>query len=724
MTLISIDNLLPGKMGQALCWMLVHSLWIGLILAVVTGIIMLATKRQTAALRYKLLTAALFVFTGTVLAVFILQLVNDSNALNNQVATSAASTVINVNDNLQAFNIVENKDSLTVSITAFLNDHANVIVLCWLLVLCFRCIKLATGLHRIKQMKTTQLTPVTDHWNEKLNSLAAALNIRTRIQFMQSGIAAIPMVAGHFKPMILFPIGLINSLPAEEVEAILLHELAHILRKDYLVNMLQNFAEVLFFFNPAVLWISALIKIERENCCDDIALSQTGSKRDYINALVSFQEYQLNAPQYATALAGNKKHLLERVKRMLYNNNKTLNAMEKTFLTVSFIVATSLTVFFTQAQTGKTKTTVIKSTAQDTFTSLADRYYNPADFEDGANISYSETRNGVKHTLYLYKRGDKLYEIFGDITSFKINGQKIPQEQWGKYKDLIIQLRQDYEKAHIAREDAITDKDAEDKRVDAENALTNKLEAEADMEKQRAEKMQAEQAAMLKLQDGLKNEQQQLLLQKAKLAAEQDAKRALQLKLEAEKNSNKKPAMEKLQLELQQLKLQQEKLQKEAEEKQILLEKIQHEKDVQQQKSDATSVSKREIERRVENDNDVAYTKLSYSEDKNAYKAYKGDVYNKQYDPAYSKDAYKLTGIQSNGNSNAADVDVKELTNNVIADLIKAKVIESPANLSYEVSNERLVVNGKVQPEDLHQELKAKYIKSPDWILLYNFRTK
>jgi bla regulator protein BlaR1 len=80
------------------------------------------------------------------------------------------------------------------------------------------------------------------------------------------------MVIGNLKPVILMPIGLLTALTTEEVEAILMHELAHIKRRDYLVNLLQSLMEIVFFFNPAVLWISQLIKAERENCCDDLAL--------------------------------------------------------------------------------------------------------------------------------------------------------------------------------------------------------------------------------------------------------------------------------------------------------------------------------------------------------------------------------------------------------------------------------------------------------------------
>ncbi|MCR6679580.1 M56 family metallopeptidase, partial [Escherichia marmotae] len=76
-----------------------------------------------------------------------------------------------------------------------------------------------------------------------------------------------PLVIGYLKPIILLPFGTIASLSPDQVEAILAHELAHIYRKDYLLNMLQALIEILFFFNPAIWWMSDYVRVERENCC-------------------------------------------------------------------------------------------------------------------------------------------------------------------------------------------------------------------------------------------------------------------------------------------------------------------------------------------------------------------------------------------------------------------------------------------------------------------------
>src|SRR6202008_3371205 len=114
--------------------------------------------------------------------------------------------------------------------------------------------------------------------------------------------------------VILVPLGLLAALPPSQVETILLHELAHIRRKDYLVNLLQRFSEAVFFFNPALIWISSLIRQEREACCDDIVVSTATHHGNYLKALVSFQEYCLTPPKYAMAIGSKQHYLLNRVK--------------------------------------------------------------------------------------------------------------------------------------------------------------------------------------------------------------------------------------------------------------------------------------------------------------------------------------------------------------------------------------------------------------------------
>jgi GWxTD domain-containing protein len=111
------------------------------------------------------------------------------------------------------------------------------------------------------------------------------------------------------------PVGLLAGLPPGQIESILLHELAHIRRYDYLVNLLQASVEGFLFYHPAVWWISGLIRAERENCCDDLVVATNGDAHEYAAALAALEQNRWSARQAAPAATGG--NLMQRIRRLL-----------------------------------------------------------------------------------------------------------------------------------------------------------------------------------------------------------------------------------------------------------------------------------------------------------------------------------------------------------------------------------------------------------------------
>jgi len=502
LTAIIVNDDLIRALGNTL----IHSLWQGVLLAAAGAVIIVCTKKQRAAVRYNLLIAALLTFTLSVLITFAVQLQPAPRGNVVLMAGHANVTVVNADPMPGVISIDPNAgQSLGDKLMEFLNAHCNTIVLIWFLILCIKSIRLAVGGYEIYLLKRTKLSPVNEHWDQRVQQLAERLKVKQAVAFVESGLAKAPMVIGHLKPLILIPIGFINALPASEVEAILIHELAHIRRRDYLVNLLQSFMEVVFFFNPAVMWISQLIKAERENCCDDIAISEAGSKANYIQALLSCQEYQLAAPGLSMAMAKNKGDLLNRVKRIVNNNNQSLNVVEKTLLTVCLVTAGLLTVAFSakdvakkpaaiakqqnehrldltiarvangenaKGVNGSTATVIangtndsllsgsavqitptpqmvvqsnIKSVQADTAMSTKALIYNPADFGDGTTMHVSDSKSGKPVDSYLFKRAGVLYQVFvneGKASTLYVNGKPAPV---GAYKDKIKGLLKEFD---------------------------------------------------------------------------------------------------------------------------------------------------------------------------------------------------------------------------------------------------------------------------------------
>jgi bla regulator protein BlaR1 len=329
----------------ALCNTLIHSLWQGTVLAAVAGLIVIFTRRTSSALRYNLLVCALLLFAigagvtftwqyqhSTVQTAFVQPVQHiDHSPVQIQPAQVQAAQVFSYHKEQPSPSLPERWEN-------YLSDHHNTIVFIWFLIVCARCLQLAFGLYGTYRLRRVQVFAVDGEWNKRLQQLADGLHIKQAIRLLESGIAKVPMVIGHLKPVILAPIGLLTALSAEEVEAILVHELAHIKRRDYLVNMLQSLVEIVFFFNPAVLWVSKMVRTERENCCDDMVLAQNNNKLNYIRALVSCDQYRSEVPAYAMGLPGSKNTLLSRAKRMATNSNYSLNLFEKTILAVCLVV--------------------------------------------------------------------------------------------------------------------------------------------------------------------------------------------------------------------------------------------------------------------------------------------------------------------------------------------------------------------------------------------------
>ena len=331
---ISMSDQLTG----ALCNTLLHSLWQGIILAAIAGLIVIGTRKASSALRYNLLIAALMLFAVAVSATFVNQYLKGSAFSPAQPATYQVHG-FNIKASANPGQQSAPQPDFTRGIEAYLSGHHNTVVLVWFLIICARSMQLGVGLYATYRLRRVRVFAVSDRWRDRVQQLAGGLAIKQTIDLLESGLARTPMVIGHLKPLVLVPIGLLTALSTEEVEAILIHELAHIKRRDYLVNMLQSLLEIIFFFNPAVLWISKLIKTERENCCDDLAVAQDHSKVNYIRALVSCEEYKSSVPPFAMAFPGGKNTLLHRVKRLVGNRNHSLNLFEKTMLAVCLVGA-------------------------------------------------------------------------------------------------------------------------------------------------------------------------------------------------------------------------------------------------------------------------------------------------------------------------------------------------------------------------------------------------
>ena len=171
------------------------------------------------------------------------------------------------------------------------------------------------GWAQLQRLRKKMVRRVDTSLQNKMKLLSERLEVNRTVQLLESALVQVPTVIGWLRPVILLPASAITGLSSEQLEAILAHELAHIKRFDYLINMLQTVVEILGFYHPAVWWISRRIRAERENCCDDLAVSISGDRICYASALTSMEEIRAGHGELAVAVTGG--NLFKRVYRLL-----------------------------------------------------------------------------------------------------------------------------------------------------------------------------------------------------------------------------------------------------------------------------------------------------------------------------------------------------------------------------------------------------------------------
>ena len=174
------------------------------------------------------------------------------------------------------------------------------------------------GLVVARRLNRVGVIPAPEALARMFGELKARLHVSRAVRFAQSILVEVPVAIGWLRPAILVPASALCGLSPREIEAILAHELAHVRRYDYLMNLLQTAAETLLFYHPAAWWLSRRIRIEREHCCDDVAVAACGSRVDFASALATIEKNR-TAPDWALAATGTHRPgaTLARVRRIL-----------------------------------------------------------------------------------------------------------------------------------------------------------------------------------------------------------------------------------------------------------------------------------------------------------------------------------------------------------------------------------------------------------------------
>lgn len=289
-------------------WMLVHFLWQGAGIAALLAVALLALRRGSAQTRYAAACAALLGMAAcplVTLAALHWRAASDSARLTALLAPLPPRFA----PQLLASGSFAPLPARPLGTLESLLPAAVVLWCAGVLLLTIRALG---GWLLVRRLCRTA-HPVGRGLGARAAEMARAMGIRRGIDLRLSARIQVPSVVGCVRAVILFPVGALAGLPTPQLEALLAHELAHVRRHDYLVNLIQTAVETHLFYHPAVWWVTRRIRAERENCCDDIAVAFLGDRRVYASALASLEE--MGAARLAMAAAGGE--LLDRIRRIL-----------------------------------------------------------------------------------------------------------------------------------------------------------------------------------------------------------------------------------------------------------------------------------------------------------------------------------------------------------------------------------------------------------------------
>ncbi|MBS0260382.1 MAG: M56 family metallopeptidase, partial [Planctomycetes bacterium] len=349
------SDMLVREVSERLGWVLLHSLWLDTIVALLVAVGLLLLRRASATVRYTVLVGALGLATGLPLVIWFSLPENLTSAVPRTETTTPVQVVAESEASLpsgpDAVGAVADVPGAMAGLvspadmeaaTTIESERADVVVpvapavasrswqtafemairpclgwiaVCWMVGVLICSFRPLLGWRFVRRLQRIGIAPVAESTRQAFQRVVLQLQISNEVQIWTSALAQAPVVVGYFRPAILLPVSLVTSIPVSQLEAILAHELAHIRRHDYLVHLWQTLVETVYFYHPAIWWLSHRIRVEREHCCDDVVIDSLGNPVEYGRALVAVGE--LYTQRNLLALGAADGSLLGRVRRIV-----------------------------------------------------------------------------------------------------------------------------------------------------------------------------------------------------------------------------------------------------------------------------------------------------------------------------------------------------------------------------------------------------------------------
>ena len=321
MNTLSFTSLLT----HSLAWALLYSLWQGLLVYGTLFVVLRALRDVSSRLKYFISIGAFTTMVAWFADTWITQyqklkgitvyITNGSGVAAPLVThQGVANPTINIAD-----------QSIIKNALTGMERYSSLIIAVYCAGLVLMLFRFAVNLWQVRMLKKSGVVAPQEHLNDLVAQWQEQFNISRPVKLLLSAKVDVPMMLGILKPVILLPVATINHLSVDQLEAILVHELAHIKRQDFLFNIFQTIVETVLFFNPFIWLISAIIRKERENCCDDMVVASTTDPMPYARALAILETNRYEANLALAVTGRNKKQLFNRIKRIMEMKKQNIN---------------------------------------------------------------------------------------------------------------------------------------------------------------------------------------------------------------------------------------------------------------------------------------------------------------------------------------------------------------------------------------------------------------
>lgn len=341
MTMPDLWSVLHAPLVELLGWTLLHFVWQGVLVAAVLAGALYLLHNHSPRVRYVVGCAALLgllalpVGTGMVLS---------ERVLSAESPSSPSVSSVEVRTEVPAMSLVPSvapSPSAASSWRSWIAEQVQPalpwIVAAWGVGVLAFAVRLGGGAWRVRRLRRSS-RPAPAEWRDRLRGLADQMDVGASVALRQSERVESPVLAGWWRPVILVPVGFLSGIPPKQVEALLLHELAHVRRHDVLVGRLQAVVETLLFFHPATWWVSRKVREAREACCDDLAVQVGTDRAIYARALAALAKRALATPRPVGPLAANDGALFARIRRLLVSGEKPSTGVLRVSIAVAFIL--------------------------------------------------------------------------------------------------------------------------------------------------------------------------------------------------------------------------------------------------------------------------------------------------------------------------------------------------------------------------------------------------